>query len=186
MKPTRSNTIPNYRKPAISKSAGEQLPIQSLRINYVVGIDPDIEKSGLAVWSRTKRMHTFIDAVNFHDLIKNLLLVKPGEAIFRVDAGWLNSGFHHSAGLPENFETWTVESKLAYYFKLGVQVGRNFGVGQVIVQLLITIHGPDNVKEVRPMPENPKWSAADLKRYTGWDKRTNGDSRDAAKLCFQF
>ncbi|MCX6217686.1 hypothetical protein [Spirosoma sp.] len=186
MKPTKnSTTIPNYRNPNANKG-GEQLPIQSLRINYVVGIDPDIERSGLAVWSRIKRQHTFIDAVDFYTLIQNLLLVKPGEALFRVDAGWLNAGFHHAAGLPDNFETWTVESKLAYYFKLGVQVGRNFGVGQAIVQLLVTIHGADNVKEVRPMPKNPKWSAADLKRYTGWEGRTNPDSRDAAKLCFQF
>ncbi|GAB4023340.1 hypothetical protein GCM10028808_73490 [Spirosoma migulaei] len=173
---------PNYRK----HLDPSQLPIQSLRINYVVGIDPDIDKSGLAVYSRISKKLTYCDAVPFYKLLENLALIKPGDAIFRVDAGWLNKGFHHQNALPDGFEKWDVESKLAYYFKLGTQVGRNFAVGQLIVGLLVATHGQDNVREVRPLPRNPKWSAEDLKRYTGWDARTNGDSRDAAKLCYRL
>jgi len=150
-------------------------------IKYAVGIDPDIKKSGLAVWSRIEKRLLYAKAVPFPKLLEILNQIKPGEALFFVDAGWLNGGYFH--WMPDNFDTWSKQSQKAYLIKRGIDVGRNFGVGQVIVTYLQALHGLNAVHEIRPSTE--KWSAEDLKRYTGWTKPTNPESRDAAKLCFQ-
>lgn len=150
-------------------------------IPYAIGIDPDIDKSGLAVWSRIGRKHNFIDSVEFYVLLDKINSAEVGQAEFYVDAGWLNKGYHHYDTLPKEFETWAEKSKWAYMAKLGEDVGRNFGVGQTIVGYLRAHKHP--VHEIKPVTE--KWNAATLKQFTGWTKRTNEDSRDAARLCFQ-
>ncbi|MCX6218315.1 MAG: hypothetical protein NT073_27985 [Spirosoma sp.] len=152
-------------------------------IKYAIGIDPDLHKSGLAVWSRTKKQHNYIDSVGAFELIQLLNLIKPGEALFFVDAGWLNGGYFHYANFPPEFDTWHVNAQYAYLVKRGINVGENFGVGKFIVAYLIDVHGENNVRLVRPV--NEKWDATKLKQLTGWSKRTNPDSRDAARLCWQ-
>ena len=146
---------------------------------FAVGIDPDIDKSGLAVWSRTTKRMRFIKSVEFHELLSLINSIKPGTTDFYVDAGWLNGGYFHA--LPPNFNTFSEASKRAYLIKRGIDVGRNFGVGQCIVAYLKAHNHP--VYEVRPTKH--KWSAADLKKFTGWEKRTNSEMRDAASLCFK-
>jgi len=164
-----------------------QLLITSMRATYAVGIDADIDKSGLAVYSRTKKALTYCSSVGPHILIKQLLQIEPGSALFFIDAGWKNGGYFHYANFPENFNTWSVNAQRAYLVKRGIDVGRNFGVGQFLVSVLTAIHGPDNVREIQPVGQKNsklKWDAAKLKQITGWQGRTNQDSRDAARLCW--
>jgi len=152
------------------------------KANYAIGIDPDLKKSGLAVWSKKLKKHTYIKSLESHKLIQNLSQIKPGEAVFFIDAGWLNGGFHHRVGFPDDFNKWPRKSQEAYLVECGVRVGENFGVGKFIYSFLLPVHGEDFVQLVRPVSQ--KWSAADLKRYTGWKGRTNEDSRDAARHCY--
>lgn len=160
-----------------------QLPITALRVNYAIGIDPDLGKSGLAVWSRQQGRHTYISSVGAFELISLLNQVKSGEALFFVDAGWLNGGYFHYANFPDGFDKWNVKAQYAYLVKRGINVGENFGVGKFIIDYLIEVHGVDNVRLIRPVDE--KWDATKLKQLTGWTKRTNPDSRDAARLCWK-
>lgn len=103
-----------------------------------------------------------------------------GTVTYYVDAGWLNEGYHHYAALPADFVKWPKKKQQAYLIGCGVRVGRSFGVGMLLVAYLR--EKGHSVLEVRPT--SAKWDAETLKRLTGWGGRTNPDSRDAAKLCF--
>lgn len=153
---------------------------------YSIGIDPDVKQSGYAVYDRLERKLVTITSLTVAELFDQLNQVQRGTAHFYLDAGWLNEGFHHYAGMPQNFEQLPLRARYAYMVSCGVKVGRNFGVGQLIAAYL-KAHGHE-VIEVQPKGGKAgtklKWDAATLLNLTGWRGRTNEDARDAARLCF--
>lgn len=153
---------------------------QPTKARYAVGIDPDIERSGYAVYDRAERKLVTVTTLSITELVNQVQQITPGTATFYVEAGWLNKGYHHYASLPTNLQSWSQKSRDAYLIRCGVDVGRNFGSGQTIVDLLRGKGHP--VHEIRP--QSAKWTAKTLLLVTGWKSRTNQDARDAAKLCF--
>ncbi len=162
---------------------GYQLPI-ARQTPLIAGIDPDIDKSGLAIWSRKDRKYTVLKVLPFAELQETLCSYDPAELSVVVEAAWLNGDImyrHHEKNLPKDFNKWTIEGRYAYMFKRGTDVGRNFAVGQTLVHYL-KANGYD-VEERKP--ESKKWDSATFQSLTKLKIRTNQEVRDAAKLVFQ-
>lgn len=156
--------------------------IRTLSRNFVIGIDADTDTgNGLAVWCNKERKFIFYGSYSLRQLLCHVESnYDADQTVIYVDAGWLNKGFHHGDGLPEGFSEWKTESKLSYAAECGKRVGINLGVGKAICNYLkeagFIVH--------EYQPTTAKWSAEDLRRYTGIRSRTNQDVRDAIKIAF--
>lgn len=164
------------------KPNNSQLPIQSLRINYVVGIDPDQDKSGVAIYSRIEKRLIAVACLGFADLL-NLLNEQPkGETIFYLEAGWLNSSVWH--GEPPTAGSWPIRSRLANAAEVGRRVGINHGVGICLHNYLLCHNDHDLVRLEKPT--TTKWDAETFAKMTGWKGRTNPETRDAGRIAFKY
>jgi len=149
---------------------------------FFVGIDPDVEKSGLAIYEKATKKLTRITALSFWDLHKQLPVIfnRPDAGVIHIEGGWLveKSNFHTSE--LKGFHT-IKESRVAQ--RIAKNVGNNHAAGRAIVEMLIEL---DLNFVVRP-PINPLFKNEDLfKKVTGWVGRTNYDMRSAANYVFGF
>ena len=137
-----------------------------------IGIDPDTEKSGSAVWSTTEKAFKDISTLAFFDLIALIERYneKGFELIVFIEAGWLikKSNWHVKKG-----------QKKSVGEKIAKDVGANHQVGKLIAEYC------ENKKITYALikPQGKK-NKAEFKRITGWEKVTNPEKRDAAMLVF--
>lgn len=135
--------------------------------NLIIGIDPDLEKSGVAILSHALELKnlTFPETVDLfrsqQDQIKKVL----------IEAGWLNkkSNVHGRYG----------QSKSAGE-RIAKNVGENHATGKLLVEMAKSLNL--NVVEVRPTRK--KKNSEEFNRITGWVGRSNQEQRDAAMLIF--
>ena len=133
----------------------------------IIGIDPDLEKSGVAILSHSLELKnlTFAETVDLfrrkQDQIKKVV----------IEAGWLNkkSNVHGRYG----------QSKSAGE-RIAKNVGENHATGKLLVQIAKSLNL--NVIEVRPT--RSKKNKEEFNRITGWVGNTNQEQRDAAMLIF--
>ena len=130
---------------------------------YLIGIDPDLEKSAVAVLGQSLELKniTFPETVELfrthQDEIKKVV----------IEAGWLNKKSNFRFG----------HSKTAGE-KIAKNVGENHATGKLLAEM---------VKECGlavglVKPTRTKLKAEDFNRITGWQGRTNQEQRDAAML----
>lgn len=135
--------------------------------NLIIGIDPDLEKSGVAILSHSLELKnlTFAETVDLfrsqQDQIKKVV----------IEAGWLNkkSNVHGRYG----------QSKSAGE-RIAKNVGENHATGKLLVEMAKSLNL--NVVEVRPTRK--KKNSEEFNRITGWVGRSNQEQRDAAMLIF--
>lgn len=144
----------------------------------IIGIDPDVDKSGVAVYYTESKVLQFFGKT-FPELIEFVAFFR-GPEVF-VEAGWLNHGNWHLRGY---------DNKRLGASK-GYDVGRNHETGRKIVEMLKYMGF--KVKEVKPLRKC--WKGKDGKitheelsmlcKAKGIDigKRSNQDARDAALIC---
>lgn len=146
-----------------------------------VGIDPDCDKSGVAVVYRSTRDVT-VCKERFFEISDHLerLQEHNGKVIVVVEGGWLNQGNWHIG----NYRTSPAKAAA-----IGRYVGMNHQTGILITQMCEKLQIPYEV--VKPLPK--RWAGADgkitaeeLKYFTGYDKRTNQDERDAILLAWNY
>lgn len=136
-----------------------------------IGIDPDIDKSGIATWEPGSRTLS-VDIITFPHLVAvlhDIYKIDTGNTKVILEAGWLNK--------QSNFHKWI---NPAVDMRVAAKVGQNHAVGKLIEQFLIEYDIPYEL--VRPRAG--KWDAAQFKTFTGLTQRTNSEMRDAAKLVF--
>ena len=149
----------------------------------VVGIDPDVEKSGVCVLKACTIQS--ISSLRFPALVDFLtgLSQTTPSAIVCVEGGWLNKSLWHRA----------FQQNPRVCGHVGKSVGANQQVGKLIVQ--IALHKGLQVKVVRPLTK--RWKGKDGKitqselsciaKQTGFGElpkgRTNQDERDAILLA---
>lgn len=139
------------------------------RQREVIAIDPDVGRSGVAVWKDNK-----IDIFNlsFPELL-DFLQERTGAKVI-VEAGWLNkkSNFHGGKG--------GIGQKIAN------GVGRNAEVGRKIIEMCE--HYGIDVREQRPLKKgwkNGKISHEEISKFIpNFPKRSNPETRDAALLLW--
>ena len=138
----------------------------------LVGVDPDVENNGVAICD--KRCHSFSLVGNMRIFVlldKIQELVDAGEdVIVFIEAGWLvkKSNWHGHK-----------KQKKSVGEKIAKNVGANHQVGKVI-QEYCEVH---NISYNLIRPQGKK-NAAEFKRITGYQGRTNSEMRDAAMLVF--
>ena len=131
----------------------------------IIGIDPDLKKSGVATLgdSLVLKTMTFAETVDLfrsqQDQIKKVV----------IEAGWLNKKANfrstHSKRVDE---------------QISKRVGENHATGKLLVEMAKSFNL--NVVEVRPT--RAKKNAEEFKRITGWQGRTNQEQRDAGMLIW--
>lgn len=151
-----------------------------LKYDIIIAIDPDTEKSGVAVLEPATRQ---IEAMSltFPQLL-GFLRERDDRAMARgltlavvVEAGWLvhKSNWHGTDGHRAE--------------RIAKNVGANHETGRKIVEMCR--HWGIHVEELRPLQKmwrgkGGKITAAELEEITGITSRTNQDERDAALLAW--
>ena len=156
-----------------------------MKYDYIIGIDPDVDKSGVAFLDVSNKSFTMVSNESFPMLLiyvqetfkrttalgKSLLVI--------VEAGWMAQG---------NWHLSFKETKQRAASK-GYDVGRNHETGRKIVECL-KCYG---VEVLEHYPLRKCWKGKDgkithdeLAYFTGITGRTNQDARDAALLAWNF
>lgn len=136
-------------------------------IKLLIGIDPDIDKCGYAVWdAETKELD--INKHNVAEILQDLTMWNIPFYVF-LEAGWLIKK-----------SNWHNEKQSAHVSStIGKKVGMNHGAGIVIEQFL-KLH---NIPYELVKPQG-KLSHENFKKITKYVGRTNSEMRDSAMLVF--
>lgn len=148
---------------------------------YIIGIDPDVDKSGLA-WLNTSTRQLEAVSLPFPELLDHLLHIKAAyrdNAIVVVEASWLIS---------HNWHTRSGDNRRVSAAK-GNNVGRNHEVGRKIVEMCK--HYGLEVVEQSPLKKcwqgkDGKITHEELNYFTGITGRTNSEMRDACLLAWNY
>lgn len=148
----------------------------------IIGIDPDIEKSGVAYFFEAKlnitsaeKTRPLIGLMNqsFYEILQGASLddmINEKNHYF-IEAGWLNKK-----------ASWHAASNKSVAAAIGRKVGENHAVGKLLVECLRAIG--HEVTEVKPT--RTKLNAKQFKAVTGYEGRTNQEQRDAAMLIWHL
>ena len=149
---------------------------------YCVGIDPDKNESGFAVYDRQTGNWLQFRPLYFWALILACFALPKEETEIYVEAGWLNKGMndYQPKSWHKDFNVWTLKRKLAYVFGRGSDVGINFGAGWAITHALRA----NDYLVHHYCPKTAKWDPHHVKLYTGITERTNQDVRDAIRAAY--
>lgn len=136
-----------------------------------IGIDPDSEKSGVAIAVNGKIID--LKTMRFADLMCFFNEKKEIIEMVVVEAGWLNkSNWHAVPGV-------TIRKAAA----IGNDIGRNHQTGILIAEMCDSLN--IRCRLYRPRKRNNvKNNAEFFNKITGWEKKSNPETRDAAMLVF--
>ena len=139
-----------------------------------IGIDPDVDKSGFAVYDAESKSLTAVCSAQFFWIFPYFKTWQCHIALVRIEAGWLNekSNFHHRRG----------QSKTAGE-RIAKNVGANHETGRKLAEMCEYLEIEYDL--VRPLGTKNIDHRAFI-RMTGWTGRTNQDMRDAAMLVYGF
>lgn len=149
----------------------------------VVGVDPDLHKSGLAIWSNTKKCWLFHGSVPNEDLPETIAKYCSSENTnVYVEAGWMNKKANFRGG------SYMVAQAKAR------NVGENAGAGKMLIRMIEKLGF--EVWPVRPLSKangilktiQGSWTEYGrefIKRASGIN-RMNDDVRDAVYLVIHF
>lgn len=155
---------------------------------FVVGIDPDAEKSGWGVVNVKDRIVVRIDTISFPDLVVELKSLRDrqlsadnrDDVLVVIEGGWLNKGnWHIQHGM-------TVTKAAA----LGRRTGMNHQAGMMIAELCKA--WGINYRVVPPLRKgwkgpNGKITHEEFNNFAPLPKnRTSQDARDATLLAWVY
>jgi hypothetical protein len=165
--PSTDFPAPNYRR---------------VKPQYCIGIDPDKDKSGFAIYDRRQAKFTRFESLEAFPLHQACTSHLTNECEFFVEAGWLNKGMnkYQKENLPAAYHNYPPERQWAFWFDRGTDVGINFGIGHFIIALLRAM----GYTVFLYQPKSAKWKAEQLKSITGITARTNQDTRDAIRAAY--
>lgn len=150
------------------------------KFDYILAIDPDIEKSGVALLDVPKRTFIRNESLAFPDvceLMKDIIAFAEPDArvgVF-VEGGWMvtKSNYHQAQGHRAE--------------KIAKNVGENHGTGKQL--LAMAKHYGLNAEAIHPLRKcwrgkDGKITHEELVSFTHITKRTNQDARDAALIAW--
>lgn len=174
------------------KKCAIKLPINPVKISYVIGIDPDVEKNGVATLDCGKRNFTQLSSLTFPELLDYLRYiqrqceVEQKNFMVVIEAGWLNKAHWHLS--PK-------DTKQAAAAK-GNAAGRNHETGRKIAEVCEHWQIPHEL--IKPLNlkvggvhlwegKDGKITHNELVSFTGIaKKRTNQEERDAALIAWDW
>jgi hypothetical protein len=134
----------------------------------IVGIDPDIEKSGIACLHQDTKLIE-MTTLSFVDLLGFIRMNKPVIKCVYLEAGWLNQK-----------ASWHAAPNMSVAVSIGRKVGENHATGKIMQQCIEA----EGVKVIPVRPTSKKLDAKEFERLTKIKTRTNQETRDAAMLIF--
>lgn len=156
-----------------------------MKDNIIIGIDPDCEKSGIAIiepCSKTIFCMNFVDLVRKLNELINIALFENLKLTVYVEAGWLNKSNWHLPPIEQKMHSVReVRSKCLVSCSIGNKTGRNHQLGICIVDMC-ALYG---IKCVEVRPTNTKLKAEQFKKLTGITQRLNQEGRDAYMLAWR-
>lgn len=155
-----------------------------MKYQNVIGIDPDIDKSGIAhlnVKNKTLEVSTlsFAKLIDYFDHVVKVKEKTGQRVIIVVEASWMmKSNWHLKFG-----------SRKEYAAATGYKVGQNHQTGKLICE----IARAKGLEVLEHAPLRKCWKGKggkitheELASFTGLIGRTNQESRDAALLAWSF
>ena len=131
-----------------------------------IGIDPDVHKSGVAVWDGNDFTH--LQTMKFFDLFEYLCFQVNSIDQVVIEAGWLNKKANWHGGNKNTSQ------------RIAGNVGRNHETGRKIVEMCEYLELQYRLVQ----PRRSKFSRELFERTTGYSIK-NQDVIDAAMLVFQ-
>jgi hypothetical protein len=133
-----------------------------------IGIDPDVDKSGFAVWDVDDQKFRELKTLEFWAMIEEIKLLNSHIACIVIEAGWLikKSNWHPAQGINQRE-------------KIAKNVGMNHQVGKLIHEYCQRYYMTYLL--VEPIG---KINASTFKSVTCWKETTNQEQRDAGMLVF--
>jgi hypothetical protein len=171
---------------------------------YQIGIDPDVDKSGVGIWDTHEKKITYMGTMRFWELVAAFKSgYFGGEQIegysvnlnveIHIEGGWLvkKSNWHllrhETSGLSiarkkgiEGVIAF-MKSLIARKEKIAKNVGENHQTGKLLCQWCETYDVPFRVRE--PMG---KMDAKTFNKYTGHTGKSNQEIRDAVFLVWKI
>jgi hypothetical protein len=151
---------------------------------FVIGIDPDLRKSGMALIDTTgKKQIIKLGVMKFHALEIFLLetwktaLRQKSDLIVVIEAGWLNP--------VANYHTNDAKGG-AYSSRVMQHISGSTGRNEAVGMLLAEYCGEKGIpyKLFRPNRNTPKWNNREFKMITGWSGTSNQEERDAVRAAW--
>ena len=150
------------------------------RTDIIIAIDPDVERSGVAVLDTSARTIKAM-TMTFPELMEYLSSQQGrGDTLVVVEAGWLNQSHWHL----------TAKDSARMAAAKGNAAGRNHETGRKIVEM--AKHYGLTVDEAKPLRKcwrgrDGKITHEELAQFIpGLPKRTTQDIRDAALLAWTY
>jgi hypothetical protein len=134
----------------------------------LIGIDPDTEKSGVAIKSDELKLYN----MSFFELYDILTTFKPETEKIKVyiECGFLNRGNRHKVS----------GGSLELNSKIGERIGANHEVAKKICEMCEHL----KIEFIQVRPTKTKTKSDYFKKITGYNKRTNQEQRDACLLIW--
>lgn len=154
------------------------------KYDVVIGIDPDVDKSGVAfliVESRIIEVSnlTFANLLDYLRTERDKAKESGKFLVVVVEAGWLNKAHWHVGK----------GGSAARSAAIGNHTGRNHEVGRKIVEMCRHY----GIEVVEQPPLRKMWKGRDgkitheeLQHFTGITGKTNQETRDAALLAWEY
>jgi hypothetical protein len=137
----------------------------------LIGIDPDVNKSGVARYNKLNK-ELGLTTLTFFELFDYLSYEKGKIDIkILIEAGWLNKS------------NWHTENKNKYISTMiGNRTGANHETGRKIVEMCEYL----KLKYELIIPKKSKVNHEYFKKLTGITSKTNQEERDAAMLVWGY
>lgn len=160
------------------------------KVDVVIGIDPDVDKSGVAFLDCGSRKLQILN-LRFPDLLDYLQYAKRTAEVSQrnlrviIEAGWLNKAHWH---------IYPRDSKQSAAAK-GNSAGRNHEVGRKIAEMCEHWQIPHELMKPLALKigganiwqgRDGKITAEELAAFTGVTGRTNQEGRDAALIAWNW
>jgi hypothetical protein len=132
-----------------------------------MGIDPDVDKSGVAIWDSSANKLTDLKCLDFFDTIIMINHIGKCRGQVIIEGGWLNmiSNFHDKKGA-------SIRERIAK------NVGENHAIGKLFEMYCKKY----SVRYLVVKPERSKELTNLIFRNTKWSGTSNQEMRDAAGL----
>jgi hypothetical protein len=148
------------------------------KVKYRIGIDSDLHESGYCLIRHVPfgkqeivelGTKPFFEIINFINATHQRAEQEGATLLVCIESGWLNkSSSHHYA------------KNTAIAARIGANVGANHTIGQKFVEYCEMHKIPYKLFK----PSSSKWDANIFKKITGWQGRTNGETRDAVRAAW--
>jgi hypothetical protein len=139
------------------------------RIKIAIGIDPDVDNSGIACWDKTTKSFDYIKNMSFWDIIEEFEAWNINIEVV-IEAGWLIK--------KSNWHGHSLQNK-----SVGERIAKNVGSNHQVGKLLNEYCLKKGIKVTLVKPKG-KINAKTFKNITNYKERTNQDKRDAAMLVY--